>query len=169
MIAKKILTTTTHAEIAKKMFNEFESGDYAKRHRKQEERLRQLKDAREAGYFDEEGTEAVDIAHDGVNPCDPAPARAFTDDTPSPGNRKQYRQPMGVQEAEAKLRLNPCWGCDGLGDIIAQGGILERCSACDGSGQDNARECFVCSGRGKSIYGEVCPICNGQGIEPTQR
>ena len=147
------------------MFNEFESGDRDKRERKQEERLRLLKDAREAGYFDEEGTEAVDLVHDGVNPCDPTPTHAFTGDTPQ---RKfgKYLKPMSVQEAEFRRQVDPCWECRGLGDLVMYDTIVGRCPTCAGTGRNDARKCVVCSGWGKSIYGDICPICDGRGLAP---
>lgn len=57
------------------MFNEFESNDPLEREGKFQQRLQILKAAREAGYYDEKGSEAVSIVYDGANPVDPAPER----------------------------------------------------------------------------------------------
>ena len=150
------------------MFNQFE-GDEDERKAKLDTRLATLKRAREDGFFDEEGTESADIVGSGINPCDLGHV-TFTGETPEPKiGELGYRRPMSVIEAERKRRENQCRKCRGMGDLTMYGGELERCPECGGTGRDDTPPCFVCAGRGYDIYGGTCAICNGRGLEPTQR
>ncbi len=154
------------------MFNEFE-GNADERLTKQEERLRLLKNLRESGYFDEEGTEEVTVKATGVNPCDLG-FGAFAGEAPAPEPTPiEFRQPMSVIEAERKNKrgATECEQCEGLGyqePAYGDSAMLERCLSCGGSGRVAAPLCVVCEGQGNSRYGQACPLCGGQGLEPTQ-
>ncbi len=145
------------------MFNQFE-GNEDDREAKQEERLRLLKNLRESGYFDEEGTEEVPDKATGTNPCDPDPSLIFTGETPEPKSGV-FKRPMGVSEAERKLR-GLCPRCGGHGDLLMYGDSLARCPACDGTGRDDTLSCVVCTGEGSDRWGQVCVACNERGLEP---
>ena len=140
------------------IFNEFESSDYNKRKHKQEERLRLLKNLREAGHFDEEGTEEVTVKATGVNLCDPDPGLIFTGEDLEP----ELRRPMGVAEAKQ------CRTCKGFGDLMTSyGGDLGRCPTCGGTGRGDTSPCSACVGWGHNSQG-ICTVCNGRGLGPTQ-
>ncbi len=146
------------------MFNECE-GNADERLAKQEERLRLLKNLRESGYFNEEGTEKTIVtAGAGINPCDPDSRLIFTGESPEPKSGV-FKRPMGMVEAERELR-GLCPQCGGHGDLLMYGDSLARCPSCGGTGQADTRPCLVCAGQSYSKYGQVCPRCGGRGLEP---
>ena len=146
------------------MFNEFE-GNADERLSKQEERLRLLKNLRESGYFDEEGTEKMIVTTGaGANPCDPNSKLIFTGEDPEP-KPGVFKRPMGMVEAERKLR-GLCPQCGGHGDLLMYGDSLARCPSCDGTGRDDTRTCLVCAGQDSGTHGQICPHCGGRGLEP---
>ena len=157
------------------MFNDFE-GNADERLLKEDDRLSMLKRAKEAGYFDEEGTEKVTVKAAGINPCDLGYS-TFTGEAPEPKpgeypvkwpcNKPNctYCTQQPRQQAD---HTNMCRKCGGFGDLVLYGSDeLERCPACAGTGRNDIPLCFVCNGRGCSIDGARCPMCNGRGLEAT--
>ena len=146
------------------MFSEFE-GNADERKAKLDKRLATLKRAREDGFFDEEGTESVDIVHDGVNPCDPASTQPFDPDWKQKFDK--FNRPL-----KDKRGTYECYKCKGFGDEIRYGEIVGRCRACGGVGrlsdvlQAIDMTCVRCDGFGHDVWGTTCDPCHGTGVRP---
>jgi hypothetical protein len=147
------------------MFNEFE-GNKDERQAKLDERLDMLKRARKAGFFDEEGTEKVEIIADGIGPDDGCPtcgkpSTAFIDGDCAKCN------PIRTARNTYK-----CYKCKGSGDEIRYEEIVGRCRACDGTGrlsdmlQAIDMMCAHCDGFGHDVLGVTCGRCHGTGVSP---
>ncbi len=150
------------------MFNEF-TGDRDERQRKQEERLRLLKRAREDGFFDEEGTEEAEIIADGVGPDDSCPTCGELSSTFIGGDCAKCNP---IQPLKNRPSTYECYRCRGLGDETRYGEIVRHCRACDGVGHLNDvlqtidALCAHCDGFGRDVWGTVCNPCHGTGVRP---